>query len=109
MASASDAGTRRARRGEPARRAKSYCLRRCVRVSGTSANTFLGAPVRAGAFLFPELLLSRVIEARAVRGGLSKIQTPPRHRVRRRQPPTLRMVAPAPAGVVGESLHCGSE
>src|SRR5262245_25153975 len=65
MASASDAGTRRARRGQPVRRRKFYCARRCVRLSTTWHDTFLEAPVRVGAFLFRELLLSRVIEARA--------------------------------------------
>src|SRR5262249_30169660 len=56
IASASDAGTRRARRGKPARRRKSYCARRRVRLS-TTWHDFLEALVRAGAFPFRELLL----------------------------------------------------
>src|SRR5215831_16358272 len=56
MASASDAATRRDRRGEPACRRKFYCTRRCVRLS-TTWYDFLEAPVRAGAFPFRELLL----------------------------------------------------
>src|SRR5262249_9664429 len=57
MASASDAARRRTRCGTPARHRKSYCVRRCVQLSKTWHDTFHEAPVRAGAFLFPELLL----------------------------------------------------
>src|SRR5262245_16502596 len=56
MASASDAASRRV---SARNRWKSYCVRRCVRLSTTWLDTFLGAPVRAGAFLFPECCYRR--------------------------------------------------
>jgi hypothetical protein len=51
------------------RRCDYYCARECCRVSYAYIQSFFSAPVRAGAFLFRELLLSRVIEARAVCGA----------------------------------------
>jgi hypothetical protein len=58
MACASDAGTRRGRRGG------TYCAGRRVRLSMAWHDTFLQAPVAAGAFLFRrELLLSLPVQA----------------------------------------------
>src|SRR5262249_6883526 len=60
---------RRIAADSPALRRKCYCARRCVRVSTTWHDTFLEAPVCAGAFLFRELLLSLIAQGWGQRGG----------------------------------------
>src|SRR5262249_15997794 len=58
MASASGAASTRVSAWN---RRKSYCARRCVRLSTTWHSTFLEAPVRAGAFLLRHLRLWPVV------------------------------------------------